>query len=90
MSVTPSLPSIDGLAASPQGPSDPGLRALRAHLAEPKFRSGEHRGWWRVHCVDWPVLEAAVCTDHGELGLRLDLTGYPTQAPTAQPWDLAA
>lgn len=68
--------------------TDPGLRLLHQQLAEAKFTSGARRGWWRIEQLDWPALVVTVTIDVGELTLRVDLTGYPAQPPTAQPWDL--
>lgn len=70
---------------------DPGLARLREDIQSPAFLYGVDEGWWRVVGLEWPILVLAVrAHDGNELGMRVDLTGYPTVAPAGQPWDLDA
>ena len=75
------------------GTIPPDERAVRADLASPRFRAGVDAGMWRLVSFEWPVgvfVVAAAERDNSppEYALRIDLTGYPQQAPTATPWDL--
>jgi hypothetical protein len=72
----------------------PDERAFRSDLEKPAFQIGVDRGLWEVKYVRWPhvliVLARGVGRAVGaapEIGLRFDLTGYPSTAPTAAPWD---
>ena len=73
----------------------PDERALRHHLAGPRFQEGVRRGRWRlVGDVSWPMVLVAVAASPrdnapSEYVLRFDLTGYPETAPTATPWNLS-
>lgn len=71
----------------------PDERELRAALKAVRFQSGVDGGRWRLVDLDWPVgifaVSAAVRSNSpSEFGLRIDLSGYPQQAPTTTPWDL--
>ena len=71
----------------------PDERAVRADLASSRFRAGVDAGMWRLVSFEWPVGVFAVTAAErenspSEYALRIDLTGYPQQAPTATPWDL--
>lgn len=71
----------------------PDERALCAALDSAAFRSGVDGGRWRLVSLDWPIgiFVVTAAPREGappEYGLRIDLTGYPQQAPTATPWDL--
>ena len=71
----------------------PDERALRAALEVAGFQSGVDDGRWRLVKLEWPIGIFAVSAAErpnspGEFGLRIDLSGYPQQAPTATPWDL--
>ena len=71
----------------------PDERAVQADLGSPRFRAGVDAGKWRLVSLEWPVgvfVVAAAERDNSpsEYALRVDLTGYPQQAPTATPWDL--
>ncbi|WP_121432273.1 DUF7665 family protein [Actinomadura pelletieri] len=69
---------------------DPGLARLERDLASAEFDSGVDAGLWRLVSLDWPVLVVAITAgDDRELGMRLDVDGYPVTAPAGQPWDLA-
>lgn len=66
---------------------------MRAHLLRPEFQAARAAGRWRVLDIDWPsaliaVSAAARPNSPDEFVLRFDLTGYPSQAPTAIPFDL--
>lgn len=67
-------------------------RVFRAHVQAGPFQSGVERGHWRLLSIDWPYVTIAVRAAHregapDEYALRFQLTGYPQNAPTAQPWD---
>ncbi len=71
----------------------PDERALRSALESAAFQSGVDGGRWRLVSLDWPIgIFAVSAAERGnaplEYGLRIDLPGYPQQAPTATPWDL--
>lgn len=71
----------------------PDERALRAALDAAAFRSGVDGGRWRLVDLNWPIGVFAVSAAErpnspSEYGLRIDLTRYPQDAPTAAPWDL--
>lgn len=69
----------------------PDERALRAHLESPRFQVGVDDASWEVMSVDWPIVVIALARpaqSGGRLGLRFDLAGYPSAAPTATPWHL--
>lgn len=73
----------------------PDERAFRAHVASAAFQAGVDRGHWRVVSINWPqalmaVTAAARPGSPDEFFLRLDLSGYPQQAPTATPWNPVA
>jgi hypothetical protein len=73
-------------------PPSPDERALAADLAGARFRDGASRGFWRVLSLEWPFLLVAVSAAPrsgapGEFVLKIECSGYPTQAPTACPWD---
>jgi hypothetical protein len=70
----------------------PDERTFRAHLDRASFQAGVDRGRWRVLSIDWPhatvTVSAAPRPDSpDEFYLRLELTGYPQQAPMVTPWD---
>ncbi len=70
----------------------PDERVFRDHLVGGPFRSGEVRGKWRLIAISWPHtvigVRATARTDGpDEYALRFDLTNYPVDAPTAEPWD---
>jgi hypothetical protein len=75
--------------AAPPSPAE--LRA-RADLDGPVFRAGVARGDWRLVRLGWPIALIAITaaprpTGPAEFFLSIDLTDYPTLAPTATPWD---
>lgn len=77
--------------SEPAGAPHPGRARLQRDLQSADFDLALTQGLWRLVGVDWPTaLFAVTAGDGGALGLRLDLTGYPGQAPAGQPWDLAA
>lgn len=72
----------------------PDERALRADVAAAPFLLGVHVGHWQVGAIDWPfvniaVFAAARANAPSEWWFRFDCSGYPQQAPTARPWDVA-
>ncbi len=72
----------------------PDERTFRAHLDRASFQAGVDRGRWRVAGIAWPHAIIAVAAaprpdSPPEFHLRLELTGYPQQAPIVTPWDPA-
>lgn len=72
----------------------PDAEAVRDHLASARFQQGVDAGRWRVVEETWPVATIAVAAaDRGsgpaEYAFRIDLTRYPHQAPTFEPWHAA-
>jgi len=70
----------------------PDERTFRAHLEQGPFQNGVDRGRWRLVSIDWPhaviTVNAAERTGApDEYGFRFELSNYPSQSPTAQPWD---
>lgn len=62
--------------------------ALRRHVTEAAFVSGELDGRWRLVRVSWPHAQFEVVDRLGQgFILRLDCTGYPLAAPTGTLWD---
>jgi hypothetical protein len=73
----------------------PDERAFRAHVGRAAFAAGIDRGRWRVLDIAWPYVQIAVTAAPrtgapGEFVLRFELSGYPTSAPTATPWNAAS
>jgi hypothetical protein len=73
----------------------PEERSFRTHLAAGPFQAGVARGDWECRRIDWPtaVIRVRAASRAGApdwLALLFDLTGYPRELPTAQPWDEAA
>lgn len=77
------------MSAPQADPVNPAELALRHHLASASAADALSRGWLRIDDLSWPELTTTVIVPNGQLTLRLELTGYPSQAPTGQPWDLA-
>ena len=76
----------------------PAESAFRAHIGESPFLEGVDREKWGLHGdssdVQWPNpliwVQAAPKTNCPDrVYLRFDLIGYPSDAPTACPWDIA-
>ncbi len=71
----------------------PDERAVRAALGSVRFQAGLDARMWRLIWLEWPagvftVTAAERDTAPAKYTLRIDLSGYPQQAPTATPWDL--
>jgi hypothetical protein len=70
-------------------PDDPARRRLERDLASDEFDSGVSAGMWRVVSLDWPELVVAItAADGNEVGMRLNVDGYPAAPPAGRPWDL--
>jgi hypothetical protein len=70
-------------------PEDPARRRLEADLSLDEFESGVSAGMWRIVSLDWPELTAAITAGDGnEVIMRINLDGYPVEAPAGRPWDL--
>lgn len=72
----------------------PDERVFREHLNHADFVRGVGSGRWRLLRIDWPHVWIAIRAAPrdgapDEFVLRFELTDYPTQAPTATPWDEA-
>lgn len=75
-------------------PVNPSQLLLERDLAAPEFWCGQVEGRWRVVSQAWPHVVIAVSAaprpnSPAEFGLRFECSGYPHQAVTAQPWNLA-
>jgi len=71
----------------------PDERQFRADLQGGAFLRGVARGRWRLVKTAWPhaiiaVAAAERAASPTEFGFRFELTNYPQDAPTAQPWDV--
>lgn len=68
---------------------DPARAAIEEDLQSVPFLDGVEKRYWRVVRLDFPILFVAVTAGDGrELGMRLDVSGYPTGAPAGKPWDI--
>ena len=77
-------------AADPENPPD--QRAFNEHASAPSLLAGVYRGDWTIEAVAWPTVHISVAAAHRpgapeRFHLRCDFTNYPTDAPTATPWD---
>lgn len=73
----------------------PDQRALRVHLERGDFQLGVHRGRWEVITVSWPYAIIAVSAANrpgapASFAFRFQCEGYPHQAVTARPWNIAS
>jgi hypothetical protein len=67
----------------------PDERALRADLARANFRLGEAEKRWCLLGITWPhALIAVTAKDLRSYALRFNCSGYPSNPPTAGPWDV--
>lgn len=70
----------------------PDRAILEKDLAGAAYRLGELSGRWRLVKLAWPYAYIAITASHrdgapADYGFRFDCTGYPSQPPSAQPWD---
>jgi hypothetical protein len=66
-------------------------QALRRHLAEARFVSGELDMKWRSVALAWPYATFEVMAPKGDaFVLRLEVNDYPLRPPTGTFWDVAA
>lgn len=77
-------------ASEPVFPPD--QRAFNAHANAASFVAGCYRGDWAIERVAWPVVDISVAAAPrpgapDRFDLRCDFSNYPTDAPTATPWD---
>ncbi|WP_290886806.1 hypothetical protein [Arenimonas sp.] len=64
-------------------------QAFEADVESGAFLNGSLTGRWEVQSVQWPHAFIWVRAGNGNrLLLRFELTNYPRQAPTAEPWDI--
>ncbi|MFP5364297.1 MAG: hypothetical protein ACLGI5_16375 [Thermoleophilia bacterium] len=82
--------AVANIAAPPPPPAE---QRGRRDFEAASFRGGVGRSDWRLVSFAWPValvgVSAAPRTNGpAEFFLRIDLTDYPTLAPTATPWDV--
>jgi hypothetical protein len=66
----------------------PAEQTLHSHLTEGRFSLAVASGHWTVERVAFPTVDVRVFGRGGDLGLRFEVTDYPTRAPTGRPWDL--
>lgn len=70
---------------------DPARVAIEDDLRSVPVLDGVENGYWRVVDLAFPTLTIAVTTGDGrELGMRVDVTGYPAAAPAGTPWSIVA
>ena len=70
----------------------PAEKVFRAHLEKGPFQSGVDRGRWKLVLIAWPhsiisVSAAQRADAPPEYSFRFELSNYPANAPTAQPWN---
>ena len=76
---------------TPQPGVDPCQARLRLDLRNAAVDAGVDAGSWRIVGLSWPTLTIAITVDGGqEVGIRVDVQGYPATAPAGQLWDLTA
>lgn len=64
-------------------------QAFEADVNSGAFLNGSLTGRWGVQSMQWPHTFIWVRAGNGNrLLLRFELTNYPRQAPTAEPWDI--
>jgi len=75
----------------------PDLALFKRHLGSAEYGYGEDSGWWAAQTEPpsetWPFCQFWVSTHErviagGKLGLNIELSDYPSQAPTGCPWNL--
>lgn len=69
--------------------STPDARAFQADIEGSLFQMGVADGKWRLLALDWPHAVIEVSAAVGAFAFRFELSGFPAQPPTAQPWDAA-
>lgn len=63
-------------------------QAFEADVNSGAFLNGSLSGRWGLESTQWPHAWIWVkARDGGRVLLRFELTNYPRNAPTAQPWD---
>lgn len=68
---------------------DPARAEVEEDLQSVPVLDGIENGYWRILTVNFPTLIVAVTAGDGrELGVRVDVSGYPTAAPAGTPWDI--
>ncbi|VVE22845.1 hypothetical protein PCE31106_03223 [Pandoraea cepalis] len=67
----------------------PDARAFQADIDRALFQMGVTDGKWRLLTLDWPHAVIEVTAAVGSFAFRFELSGFPAQPPTAQPWDAA-
>lgn len=72
----------------------PDQRAFLDHLRSARFQAGVDAGRWHLISRSWPhaligIAAAPREKAPDEFVLRFELSGYPTNAPTGCPWDIA-
>lgn len=71
----------------------PDQKVFLEHLEAGQFQSGVDRKHWRLISVEWSYSVIAVSAASrpnapDEYFFRFELTNYPADPPTAQPWDI--
>lgn len=61
--------------------------AFLEHARRPRFVQGVEEGHWKIEKIDWPSVIITVFAPNGKVALRFDLAQYPSEPPTAAPWD---
>jgi len=67
-----------------------GEQRLNLDLNSGRFLAGVSRQRWRLIRQAWPHVVLEIARRDGKwVSLRFDCTGYPQEAPTARPWNVA-
>lgn len=74
--------------------SRPDEATFLVHMEAGPFANGVDRDRWRLVSINWPhavlAISAADRADAPfEYAFRFELSNYPAQLPTTQPWDLS-
>lgn len=70
----------------------PDQRVFDAHAKAPSFIAGLLRRDWAIEAVSWPTVTLSIAAAPRKgapdrFWLRCDFTNYPSDGPTATPWD---
>jgi hypothetical protein len=71
-----------------RGVADPAAAAVAADISAVRMRQAGDDGRYGIISHNHPVVVAWVDVQGSRLGLRLECSGYPGEAPAGQPWDL--
>jgi len=77
---------------SAEADEPPDQRAFNIDASSPAFVAGVYRGTWSIDRCEWPSVDITVAAAPrpnapSSFTLRCDFTNFPSEAPTATPWD---